>query len=144
MGTTAAPSTVWLKGQGHVKELTAAASIMPGSIVKRNTSQQFALGASADEIPLAVALENDLVGKGIDVAIASGDRCRATYAQPGDEFLGILAANATAVVVGSPLMVGANGTVALRTATNPVIGYALEAKDNSASGSTARLKFEAK
>lgn len=137
------PSTVWLKGEGIVKEANAGGAITPGHLVLRNSSNLYTVAGSAYEGLVAVALEQETVGKDIDSAYASGERVSAAYAQPGDEFQGLLAANATAVVVGSLLMAGAGGTVALRTASNKIIGQALEAIDNSANGSAVRLRWEA-
>ncbi len=137
------PSTVWLKGEGIVKEANAGGTITPGHLVLRNSANAYTVAGAAFEGPVAVALEQETFGKDIDSAYASGDRVSAAYAQPGDEFNGLLAANATAVVVGSLLQSGAGGTVALRTATNRVIGTALEAIDNSANASAVRLRWEA-
>jgi len=137
------PSTVWLKGEGPVKELNAAGAITPGHLVLKGSGNTLTVLGSAAETPVYVALEQDTVGKDIDAAYASGDRVPYAVAQPGDEFYGLLAANATAVVVGSLLQAGAGGTVALRTTTNRIIGTALEAVDNSANGSAVRLRWEA-
>jgi hypothetical protein len=139
---TGKPSTVWLKGEGIVKEVNAAGAITPGHIVLRGSAGTVTVAGAAAESSLMIALEQDTLGKDIDTAYASGDRVSCMYPETGCEIQGLLAAGATAVVIGSLLQTGAGGTVALRTTTNRVIGQALEAVDNSVGGTAVRLKWE--
>ena len=139
---TGKPSTVWLKGEGLVKEGNTAGAITPGHLVIRGTAGTFTVNGAAAESITCMSLAQDFVGKDIDAAYVSGERFAMMYPERGAEGYCLLAAAATAVVVGSLLQYGAGGTVALRTATNRIIGQALEAVDNSAGGAAVRLRVE--
>lgn len=144
------PNTIWLKGDGLVKERTTGGSVTPGHLVNLNTSGAAVVhaGAELNAFP-AFALENDLVGKDIDTAIASGGRVQVLYPQPGAEINALLPANAAAVVVGDQLVSNGDGTLKKVTALalavgneRRVVARALEAVNNSANGSPARIRVE--
>ena len=136
------PSTVWLKGDGMVKEGNAAGAIIPGHLVVRGSAGTFTVAGAAAEVNTCLALAQDYVGKDIDTAYASGDRLSMMYPELGAEGYCLLAAGATAVVIGSLLQFGPRGTVALRTTTNKIVGQALEAIDNSVGGAAVRVRVE--
>jgi hypothetical protein len=138
---SALPHTINLKGRPQRREAAAAGAITPGHYITYNSSGQFVAGGTTLLAhPRIFAAENELLGNGVDVAYAAGDRVLAWHCGPGDEVWGLLAAAATAVVIGSDLEFKADGTVGLRT-TGVLIGVALNAVDNSAGGSPARVKI---
>jgi hypothetical protein len=137
------PSTVWLKGEGLVKERNAGGAITPGHCVVLGSGNTVTVQGAAAEGPMLVALEQDTLGKDIDTAYASGDRVPYAAAGPGDEFYCLVPAAASAIVVGDFLQFGAGGTLIKRTTTNPIRAIALEAVDNSAGGTAVRIRAEA-
>src|SRR5256885_16283889 len=82
-------------------------------------------------------------------AYASGERVQVLFPQHGAEINALVPANAAAIVVGDLLVSNGDGTLkkatgAAVTATNlrRVVARALEALDNSAVGTPARLRIE--
>ena len=77
-----------------------------------------------------------------------GSRVRYGGAHSGQEAYALLAASATAVVKGAPLQSAGDGTLRVlatdaatsQSERNGIVAYALEAVDNSAGGSLARIK----
>ena len=145
-----ASNTIWLKGDGIVKEAAAGGAITPGHLVNRNSAGAFVVhaGAEANAYPM-FALEADFVGKDISSAYASGDRVQAVIPQPGSEIYGLLPAAAAAIIVGDELVSNGDGTLKKVTAAAVTVGNlrrvvarALEAVDNSGGGSVARIKVE--
>lgn len=151
------PNTILLKGCGIRKELNAAEAITPGSLVELASAttvqnHSTAGGAAAK----AFAVENDLVGDGIDTNYSSGDRVQYEVLPAGAEVYALVAASATAIPVGSPVISDGDGTVAVYAAqdvdeggsatytiyADSIVGYALEAVDNSGGGSAVRIKIE--
>ena len=78
--------TISLKGDCVLKEREADAAITPGDLVEimttGNLRRHATLGGAAQR---AFALENDLIGKGIDDDYAAGETCRYGVYQPGAE-----------------------------------------------------------
>lgn len=144
------PSTIWLKGEGIVKEALAAGAVTPGHLVERKTTGKVGVHASAEgsAYPL-FAMEKDFVGKGIADAYALDERMQFVTLYPGAECYALLPANAAAVVIGDELVSNGDGTLKKITAavvatTNlrRVVAKALEAIDNSAVGAVARIRVE--
>ena len=94
-----------------------------------------AAGAAA---PL-FAVENDILGKTINDAYAANDYVQAEYLPPGSEVLALVAAAASAIVIGNLLESAGNGTLRIR-GSGTAVAQALEAVDNSGGGSAARIK----
>jgi hypothetical protein len=138
---SALPHTINLKGRPQRREALAGGAIIPGHLLVYNTSAQFVVATPALlGHPRIFAAENELLGQDVNIAYASGDRVVAWHCGPGDEVWALLAAAATAVVIGSHLEAAADGTIRLRT-TGVTIGIALQAVDNSAGGQVARVKM---
>jgi hypothetical protein len=141
-----ASNTIYLKGKGQFKEGNAGGTITPGHLLTRNTTaDQVVVHATAEgnAYPL-FALENDVVGKGIDTNYTSSERVLFVHAQPGDEIFALVDAT-VAIVIGDELVSTGDGTLKKVTAgavavgnLRRVVAIALEAK---ASGS-GRLKVE--
>lgn len=137
--------------QALYKEAPVAEAITPGHLIALNSSGAMikhnvagpaaAAGANAQGA-VKVAVENDIFGDGIDDAWASGDQGLYQPLDTGCEFMALLAPAATAVAYGDLVESAGNGTVRKTTITANAIGRAVEAVDNSAGGSPARLRVE--
>jgi len=146
-----ASKTIWLKGDGLVKEANAGGAITPGHLVFIATDGDVEVHGTAavNAIP-AFALEADFIGKGIDVAYAAGERVQYLMPQRGAEIFALVAASAAAIVIGDYLESAGDGTVRILTAAaatseaarQSVVARAIEAVDNSGGGSPARIKIE--
>ncbi len=145
------PNTVVLKCNGVRKEGAASAAIPVGSLIEFGGANDLRVHATAaGNARKAFAIENDLVGDGIDVAYATGDRVQYEVFHAGSEVLALVAAGATAVTKGAALESAGDGTLRIQTAAaatsqaqrDSVVGYALEAVDNSGGGSAARIRIE--
>lgn len=143
--------TIVLKGAGIRKEGKAGGAITPGHLVARNSSNRIVVHpTAADTAQKAFALENELAGKGIDTAYANNDQVFFEILPPGAEVNALVAAGASAIVVGDKLESAGNGTlrkVATDSATDDterqsIVAIALEAVDNSGGGSAVRIKVE--
>ncbi len=141
MGTQRA---VMLRGGGIRKEMPAGGAITPGHIITHNASGQYVVhGTAGGDLLVTVALENEIVGRGIDDAYAAGEQVLAIVPQPGSEVNALVGAGAAAIAAGDPLESAGDGTVR-KVTTGVVIGYAMEAVDNSAGTSPARIIMEVK
>jgi len=105
-------NTIWLKGDGLVKEAKAGGGMTPGHLIKRNASNEFVVHATAggDAAPRMFALEQDFVGKGIATAYVQNDQVQALVPQPGAEIYALVPAAAAAVVIGDKLESNGDGT----------------------------------
>jgi hypothetical protein len=146
-----AAHTIWLKGEGHVKEAVAAAAITPGHLIQRTSANAYQKHGTAegDAFPI-FAMEQDYVGSDIDTAYASGDRVSALYCEKGTEVYALLPAAAAAVVIGDELVSNGDGTLKKVTSAAVAVGnlrrvvaLALEAVDNSGGGAAVRIRVEA-
>lgn len=144
-------NTIVLKGHSIRKEREAAAAINPGHLVEITSADKVQVhGTAAANAQRAFAVENEVVGKGIDDAYATGDWVLYEVLQPGAEIQAVLAASATAVARGAFLESAGDGTLRVLTtaaATSQasrasVVAVALEAVDNSGGGSEAYITVE--
>jgi hypothetical protein len=132
--------TILLKGRGYRMERAAGGTIKPGSLVQLTSTNTLVVAATALLKYATFAVEDDHNGKDIDTNYVVNDYVQAETLTAGCEVNALLAAAATAIVVGSQLEAAADGTVRLRT-TGIQIGVALEAVDNSAGGTQVRLRI---
>jgi hypothetical protein len=139
--------TIALKGYQYaqVKEgkVKTGTTIRPGHLVDREAAdvmKPVATAAAAAIVPM-VAMENELIGKGVDTAYAALDRVYVWVPLRGAEGYLRLAAAAAAVAYGALLETQNDGTVKVRT-TGQAIARALEAVDNSAGGSEVFIHVE--
>lgn len=107
-----ASNTIVLKGNGINKEAIANAAITPGYLVERMSTGNIRKHATAGvEASPAFAIENEVIGLGIDDDYAANDNCLFTYLQSGSEVFALLAAAASAIVIGDKLESAGDGTV---------------------------------
>lgn len=132
--------TIKVKKYGDaIEEFTATAAITPGMLVQLDSTGADLVKphCTADGNVLEMfALENELMGGGIDLAYASGDPVQVWIPGDGDIVLGILAASQN-VAIGDFLV--SNGDGYLRKwitptsgtvtdiAANPIVGQAVNA-----------------
>ena len=129
-----------------VKEALAGGAITPGHLLERTTTATVVVHNSADVISQKMfALENLPIAGTISDAYASGDTVRFGYPQSGDEIYAMLPASAAAVVIGDALASNGDGTLK-KAAVSPldqvIVGFAIEAVDNSGGGTVVRIKIE--
>ena len=145
------PNTIILYGQGCRKEGIASEAITPGHLVEFGGSNDLQKhSTAAGNARKAFAVENDLIGDGINDAYATGEQVQYNVFQSGDEVYALVADGATAITKGAGVESAGDGTVrilATAAATeeserDSVVGYALEAVDNSGGGSAVRIRIE--
>ena len=131
------PNTIALKGGFIRKELEAAAAITPGHMVEITSAGlcqvQSGLALAAQR---AFALENDLVGKGIDDAYAVSETVQFGVCERGAEVYAWLDGNQS-VAIGTKLGPGGDGSLVELGSLEEgaVCAIALETVDNSAGSS---------
>ena len=136
--------TINIKGDFLRKEGEASAAITPGDLVEFGGANDIDVhGVAAGIARKAFALENDLVGDGIDDNYASGDTVQYGIFQPGAEVYAWLAYGENASI-GSALVSAGDGTLAVvGSGENAVVvAFAVEAKDNTTGGADVRIQVE--
>ena len=140
--------TIVLRGQPERKEAEAKTAISPGSFVELSSDGKVSSGGTTftvgANVRRAVAVENDIAGKDLNSAYAIGDVVQYAVFTSGQEVNAVVAANEAAISLGSPLQITATGGVEVRSGTNEIVGYALEAVNNSANGKPTFIAMEVK
>lgn len=137
------PKTIALKGDFIRKEREANAAIIPGNLIEVMSTgfvrKHSTLGGQGQK---AFALENDLIGKGIDDAYAAGDQVQYGVFSPGTEIYAWLQINESSVIGD---FLESDGLGNLAVASSPIegsnIAIALEAVTGGG-GVTKRVKVE--
>jgi hypothetical protein len=135
-----AAKTVGLKGCGIAKEGIASAAITPGELIEfggsNDVQRHSTVGGAARR---AFALENDLIGRGIDDNYAADETVRYAVFPPGAEVLALLTSGETATK-GQALESAGNGR--LQVSSTPVegsiVGWVLE--DQATAGGRVKLE----
>jgi hypothetical protein len=124
----------------------AAEVITPGHVVEHNGSGGIIknLIAASANVPVMVAVENDMFGGGLDDNYAVGARVLYQHLLPGAEFHGLVAAAAPAIAYDDWITTAAGGTLVKAASEATAIGRACAALDNSAGGTAARLRVRVK
>lgn len=136
------PETIVIKSEPLLKEGKATSEIYPGHLVALTGEAQIGVQtAPKTNVRRAIALENDLLGKSINDAYAVDENVVYGAFYQGQEAYVRVAANAEALVVGDGLESAGDGTVR-KVTDGIVIGYAMEAKDNSSNSSEVFIKVE--
>ena len=105
------PNTIILRGEGLQKEAAAAASITPGHLIQVNGAGTLQVhGAAAGSAQKAFAIENEVIGNGIDVVYTVGENVIYSVLQPGAEVNAFVAAGVT-VTAGDFLESAGDGTL---------------------------------
>jgi len=153
-----AAKTISLKGQPFRKEYLAGAGITPGHLIAlASTGKVVVHPTTYKNAQKMFALEDPYrASASIDTAYVADDTCYCGVCSPGDEIYALIPASAPAIVIGDALCSNGDGTVIKWAAQavdeagsatftlydQAIIGYALEAVDNSSGGTVVRLKIE--
>ena len=136
--------TITVKGEFIRKEAEAAGAITPGHLIEDDGNGDVIVHATAaGEGRKAFALENSLIGDGIDDDYADGDTVQYGVFTQGAEVYAFLAAGENAGI-GDALVSNGDGTLAVMgTGEEAVImAWAMEAVDNSAGSDAERITVE--
>lgn len=145
------PKMIRLKGCGIRKEGIASGTIKPGHLIEFGGANDLQVHSTAAATARkAFAVENDLIGNGIDDNYTVGEQVQYEVYASGAEVYALVAASAAAIEKGDPLQSAGNGTLRIQstdaatddTQRNSLVAYALEDVDNSAGGSVARIRVE--
>ncbi len=143
--------TIVIRGKGIRKEAAAGGVITPGHLIEKSSTGTVVVhNSGADNAMKLFAVENDLVGKGIDDDYASGDNVLYEACHSGMEVFALVIDGTAAILQAAFLESdGAGGvqTAVADAATDTdqriaIIGQALEAVDNSGGGAPVRIKME--
>lgn len=136
------PKTISLRGESILKERKANAAITPGHLVEIMSTGNLRVHATAGgQAAKAFALEQDLIGRGIDTAYAAGESVRYAVFSPGAEVYALLVTGETSAI-GDFLESAGNGT--LQVASTPVEGsnVAIALEAITGGGAPLRCKVE--
>lgn len=134
-----------------IEKAAAAATIYPGCLVYLNSADAVAVHvvAGGNVVPVMVALEDELQGKGIDDAYATGAKVQVWIPNRGDVFYGILADGQT-IVKGD--LLESNGAGYLQKHTpdagsqdsiyqNAIVGISLDTESSAAGSDDSDINF---
>jgi len=136
--------TIFVQGSGVPKEAVASGAITPGHLLERTSAATDTVKVHAtsggDVVPKLFAVEDDLQGKEISQAYATGNTVLMRVGTPGDEVLALLA-NGEDVTKGDKLESNGDGTLkkyvadsgAVTEYNEQIVGVALESVDMSSS-----------
>lgn len=141
MTSATEPKTIDLYGVGIQNEATVTdAAITPGMLVVRSATGVRPHNVAGGSAAPAYAVENDLIGEGIDDDYAIGENCiYRTFAQ-GSAVNALLAPSQT-IAVGALLQSNGDGKLIVAAAADNVVAQAVQAV-TTGSGVTARIKVE--
>lgn len=136
-------NTITIQGTPHEAERLAGGVIIPGHLVEITSSNTFVVHATADGAAVPVfALENAIVGRGVDDAYASGETVHAGYFPRGAVVYAWLE-DGTAASIGDELSSNGAGALQKPTVDASLVTTAIVAKAEeavTASGANARIK----
>lgn len=141
------PNTIFLGGtRVEINDLIASEAITPGMLVERISvsgvgkwRKQVTAAAAAAK---TVATDMHMLNKGVDDNCAVGDLIEVSVLQPGATAWMLVPAAAAAIVVGDKLESAGAGLLR-KLAAGVALFTALEDKDNSGGGTSARIRVEA-
>ena len=138
------PETIIINADPILRERKAVGTIKPGHLVKV-TAEGFLKKQDQAKIQCqkAFAIENDIVGKGINDEYIDGELVKYGIFRGGSILYARLAAGADELLLGDSLEAGNDGTVAKQTEDGSIIGYAMESVDNSTGLTEVFIKIEA-
>lgn len=149
MSSATTPKTIELDGRDHGNagpqhEAAATVAITPGMLVERVATGVKPHATARGPANLHFAVENSMVGLGIDDVYAIDDLVTFRTMEAGSRVYGLLAA-ATDAAAGVQLVSAGNGALTpLVAATGgTIVAQALEAVDNTpGAGGMARIRIE--
>lgn len=134
-----------------IEEFIAAAAIYPGMVVEMDSAGKAKVHATAggNVVPVMVALEDELQGKGIDDAYAAADKVQTWILNSGEVFYGILADGQT-IAKGDLLESDGYGRLQKHTPDagsqdsiyqNAIVGVALDTISTAAGSEDSDINF---
>ncbi len=139
----ATPKVINLGGEYTQHEAVAGGTIVPGMLLEFEADAVDTVEVHSDAggwCNPRFAREYYEVGYGIDDAYVTGNQVIYYTFQPGAEVYALLAANAVAIAKAAPLASAGDGTLKLAADGDVVLAQALEAVNNSANASRARIR----
>lgn len=137
--------TIMLKGRGIRKEAIASSGITPGALIDFGGSKDVQNHATAyGHAQKRFAVENDLIGKGIDDGYTLGEMVQYMVPEKGSEVYALLSYGASATK-GQALCSNGDGTLtteATVTEDAGIVAYAMETLANTSGGVPVRIKVE--
>jgi cellulase/cellobiase CelA1 len=138
-----------IAGNPVLNERIAAAIIKPGALVQESAGTVTNHATAAANAQKLFAQKNISVAGGLDTAYAVGETVGYGAYHAGQEVSALVAAAATAITDGAALESAGDGTVRIATADaatdtaqrDAIVGYAMEAVDNSIGASVVRIKI---
>lgn len=150
------PKTVFLRGNAVYidGEVEAAKTIVPGQLIEESAAGEWqphsTAGANAQK---AFAMEQELIGNGIDTDIDAGEKFTVMFPAPGSEIYAWLDDGETAVV-GNALVSAGEGSLDVYAAQavdeggaatytiydQNIVAYAVEDVDNSLGATPVRIR----
>lgn len=129
--------------------IAAAGGILPGHLLDEGASTVLVHAGAGLNAQKLFAQNNIAVAGDIDTAYLSGETVSYGAYHSGQEVSALLAASAAAIVRGDALESDGDGTLRVLTTDtatddtqrDAIVGYALEAVDNSGGGSVVRIKI---
>jgi hypothetical protein len=119
--TNTTPRTILLKGRNVHTERVAGGTVRPGSFTVLASGNTVTENATAkSKIPLAIAVENELEGLGIDDSYLVNDLVQMERLHAGMEVLAFVAASAAALVIGDLVELDGAGGVRKMSAAIPL------------------------
>lgn len=125
----------------QVREAPAATAITPGQLIVLSSGEFTPAGATTVG-KVWIAQDNYLAMKGVDDAYAADDVVIGMELLDEQFFNGRVANGVNISAVGTALTPGANGTLAIASTSDLVIGYAEEIYNNT-SGAEQLVRFRA-
>lgn len=141
------PKTIRISGEEHRKEGVTDEAVTPGALLEYGGSNDVQNHSTAGgNAAKMFALENDLVGDGIDDAYAAGETVQIGVFRAGAKVYAWLEAGEN-VAVGAKLESAGNGSLQAHTAVStnvPVDAIVAEAREavNNGGGSSVRIEVE--
>lgn len=125
----------------------SGSAIIPGMLVQETGGEVEEHGTAAANAQKLFALTDISTGGTIDDVYTVGATVRYGAAHSGQEAFALVAAGATAILDGAALESNGDGTVRTATADaatdttqrDSIVGYAMEAVDNSGGGASVRI-----
>lgn len=131
------------------ERLAAAAGILPGHLVAESSGTVAVHGTAAANAQRLFAQTDCAISGDIDTAYGNGATVSYGAYHTGQEVNALVAAGATAITDGAALESAGDGTLRIATADaatdtaqrDAIVGYAMEAVDNSGGGTVVRIKM---
>lgn len=141
MSSATTPKTIDLGGGHSVqREAVAGGTIRPGMLIAVSGATAIAHSVPGGTAQAAFAVENDLVGKGIDDTYANGNNVIYRVFPEGARVYALLASGQN-VSAGAPLQSNGAGALSAASTADNVVAKAVESVDASAGITRIRVEI---